>query len=997
MTASKYAAMIDRKQEVIGLDITSLPISHGRTSVIASAEPARIVLHWYSHRAIGATAAGWHQHTIEHRRYSPGRTIPEMNDALSLPWSQRVAMAATDQHLVVVYKRRRGSLTGLFLSRFDWDRDQEDLTQRGDPVPLPTQPHGISEIGFSLWAGFDEISNNVVVLTQSWRDPGPTLGLRLLRASIDHVLATPDDPAIWTVDDVASGGFDLDARLDAGQLTFVFRQQPYTMTVVDPRLRFDGDVHELRLDQAENLRINPALTVRTIDTTTLDVLQEHNGVPGGAHPQIQRLDPLFLTCDRVDSGIIRVAAEPGAGEDEPPAFARFAHLIGQKQLLRLAGEDWFSIDLMPIDFRVHPRHVLYHTARPRSVRRESGQFIMAAEDGRLSTALLHPLLPTHLVHFELNRDKGTEILDLIHHETEMSAVLQTRFELRPDVEEQSLRLIDRTFRVLDINHEPIPATREIASQGFENEQFRPFATARFRLPPGPDAAVSLPRDAYRLDNTLGGLLAVDPRTPGLDLYAYTDLGDAGVRVIHLDEPLTEPPTVPWNEKELPPDAVTGSGAPADQWVTLTHPEGEWLPAGLPGFLSPPMLSDGRWPAVDWTLGSQLEAIVDALFALYYEFDTVGQTAQLRIEESLTSRFEEETPTDEPLWQLIWSPFDAIPPNRFVAGLGGSLRVAKYLMTYNSVVDPDNPPVLSDGDGDGDGAGLAQFRDSIEVSNVAAYETDLRFLREPGGQGRIECRTRLDFTITQTVLAPFLASIAILDFIKISMYQRRMFTPAILMSERRARNRLTNRLDDTPFEMTRRPMLTENGDVIFETMAPAALSARPVGSTQVDLEEVDVSVQMRPFNWAIVSLVISALLTLGLFGLAAILIAFITGGISIIVSGIALPIAIGAAIALFLTTYFLAAPAIAGILTRIIESEFDSNRERVVDALNRVNLLGYAGEGIGEAIARMVLRHPDVDVPLDEEHPAMEGRNRFRMDFWQTIFVGDGFCRVLIRK
>lgn len=981
MTASKYAAMIDRKQEVIGLDITGLPGNHGRMPVVASAEPDRIVLHWYSHRPIGATDAGWHQHTIEHRAYSPGRTIPDMNDVLSLPWSQRVAMAATDQRLVLVYKRRLGSLTGLFLSRFDWDSDQETLSPNGGPVPLPTQPHGISEVGFSLWAGFDEVTNSVVVLTQCWREPGPTLGLRLLRASMDDVLATPDDPAIWTVDDVASGGFDLDARLDTGQLTFVFRQQPYTMTVVDPDLRFDGDLHELHLDQAESLRINPALTVRTIDTTTLSVLQEHDGVPGGAHPQIQQLDPLFLTCDRVDNGIIRVAPDPGAGEDEPLAFARFVQLHGQKQLLRLAGADWFSIDLMPVDFRVHPRHVLYHTARPRSVRRESGQIIMATEDGRLSTAQLQPLLPTHLVHFERDRDKGTEILDLIHHEPGMSAVLQTRFELRPDAEEQSLRLIDRTFRVLDINHEQIPAPREIASTGFENEQFRPFATARFGPTPGPSAAISIEGNAYRLDNTLGGLLAVDPRAPGLDLYAYTDLGDAGVRVIHLDAPPPAPPTVPWNEKELPPDAVTGPGAPADQWVTLTHPEGEWLPAGLPGFLSPPMTPENVEPAKDWTLGSQLEALVDAFMA----FDAIftGRTGydKLRIIEDLASLFDDSAPGDQPVWQLLWSPFGIIPQNPFFATAGGKLRAAKYQLDYTSNIDPP-PDLSSDGNGQ-----LEAARELIEVSNVGAYDTDMRFVRNASGQGQIEYRAKIEFTVTQSVLAPYLAAIAIMDSIDVTMYQRRFFTPAILMSDRRSRDSARNSLDEDPRETTIRPVDTDSGDPATETMAPAALSARPVGNSQVELAHVNVSLRMRPITWEMISLVVSALVTLGLSGLAMFITAAAIGVIPAVITGLVL----------FVVIYFLVPLAISFIIWSAISAGFDLNRDRVNDALNRVNLLGYAGEGIGEAIARMVLRHPDVDVPLDEEHPTMEGRNRFRTDFWQSIFVGDGFCRVLIRK
>lgn len=993
MTIDKYAAISDRKQEVVGLDICSLTGRHGRCPIVVASEPDRIVLHWHANNPATSFPLGWRQHEILHRPYSPGADIPDARQLLDLPWSQRVGLATTPRHVFLVYKRRLGGVTALWLSVFDWIDDQEILIAHGDPVPLATEVLGLQQVGYSLWAGFDETSQRLVVLTQAFRSAGP-LVLTMLRGSLEDVVREPGNPAVWLADDIAQRGYQLDATLRRGRLTFAYRHTMPDVRMSDARIRLDRQVHLIPFDDADDVDLNALISVRTIDVETLDILESDDRVPGGAHPQIQNLDPLYISCDRIDGGIAQVGPEPrqlladpsGDGVAPPPTFVRFERLFGHKQLLRKVDGNWFSIDFVPLDFTIHPRHVLPYLARPRSLRRESGQIVMSVAESRLSAGQQRALLPTHAVNFSVDQDKGTEILDFLHHDIGRAALLHTRLELF--VWEDGLERHSRTFRVVDINHERIREPSSDAVPMWENEQFRPFSTAEFIYPLTPGRPSPFRRDAYQLDNTLGGLLAVDPGQPSLQYYAYTDLGDAGVRVVSFGEPLADGPTAEWEEKgQLTPEVVSGPGNPSDVWVELAHLPGAWLAAELPGFRSPPMLPDESQPAFSWTLGSQVERILDTMFWFSAQETPTGTTDRFVVTPAFAELFDGFAPGDEAVWDLLWSPLAELPPNGFFAAYGGTLRIAKYRIAFRSDLSLPPDPAL------GPRPDLFEF---VEVVNVGAYDSDIRFLGSANGQGRVEYRTKLDFDLDQMALAPLLRAVIALDHVRVSMYLRRSFTPAILMSDRRSRDSLSNALDPNPTETTRRPAETPGGGDRPTSMAPAALSARPVGPVSLDFGDVEISLSTRPLSWAVVSALAAALMTLGLFGLETLVAAVASGGVAIIAAGVALPAVLLAWLAAFLTLYFLSAWAIENALKGIIRATFAQQRDRIIAGMERFNPLRYAGEGIGEAIARKVLQHPDVGLPVDSEEPASDGRNRFRSQFWQSIFVGENSCRVLVR-
>ena len=68
-------------------------------------------------------------------------------------------------------------------------------------------------------------------------------------------------------------------------------------------------------------------------------------------------------------------------------------------------------------------------------------------------------------------------------------------------------------------------------------------------------------------------------------------------------------------------------------------------------------------------------------------------------------------------------------------------------------------------------------------------------------------------------------------------------------------------------------------------------------------------------------------------------------------------------------------------------------EKTQEYFHKLRLMTYAGEGLAEAIAMAVLRK--AGLPTNES--GIIGRNRFKDQFWQKIFVTQDRCSVLIRK
>ena len=192
-----------------------------------------------------------------------------------------------------------------------------------------------------------------------------------------------------------------------------------------------------------------------------------------------------------------------------------------------------------------------------------------------------------------------------------------------------------------------------------------------------------------------------------------------------------------------------------------------------------------------------------------------------------------------------------------------------------------------------------------------------------------------------------------------------------------------------------------GDGVNETtdngpgFAPACITAKLLGPTELKIDPSRVDVSTRLFGIAKAALLIVALTALGLVAIAI----GLGGLVAAVVAAATLPGIIASALGAWLALvafFHMVFPHLARHAIQIaVNLALALKRDDIRQALERMHLLTYAGEGIAEGLARRVLEHPSVQEPLDVEGD--EGRNRHRSNFWQTVFVTRNLCRVLIRR
>jgi hypothetical protein len=154
-----------------------------------------------------------------------------------------------------------------------------------------------------------------------------------------------------------------------------------------------------------------------------------------------------------------------------------------------------------------------------------------------------------------------------------------------------------------------------------------------------------------------------------------------------------------------------------------------------------------------------------------------------------------------------------------------------------------------------------------------------------------------------------------------------------------------------------------------------------------------------------SYLVAIMIGLGLAGVAAVLIAAVLIALEVTVLGIVLVVTFVGLVAL-LVYLGLAAVLIDWIapflLTRQAESairaDLNERSSTLAQRMEARGMMRYAGEGLAEALALMVIKQAVGDGhPVAEFDPASEtGRARFRPQMFDTIFVSEGECKVRIR-
>ena len=1042
-----------RYQGVLGISLGRFAAPWGEVPLAATSEVDRVsLLYWND------SLARWDTSERPHEPLTADGDAPEAPAVWS--WSDRVGIACSSDTVFLVYKRRP---PGQAAARLRVDRFAADGTagrlRRLDTVDFlrPSQPD--PEIGRSLWCGVDSKTDELLILFQERFRPQGSLVAGPWRLFLARVrFAGVPFPPSWNVEQIGAGGFDLDACLHGRELLLVYRETAEATRIPLTRLLGQGTV--VRSDPAADAFYEP-LQLGRVDLDSPAVTIE--AISGGEHPQIQRADPLLITFDRHHETRARLDTPVLPLPPHRPRVVWDQSRLDKMVWLRHNGVDSRGV-LLTLD-----------AALPRSLADFGGAFHLfdAGDDGFLRHALPFAPCPVSLLSVGLGRADLT--LDVLHHRRRVG-LLRTR--VRGFVGNRQVTVSSTSFEVWDISHAQVGQPADlVADATCENAQFEP--TGGIALCRSPRALVP----AQVADNVMGGHVTADLSREPVGFFAYSDLGDGGLRVIFAPDipELPEPPPVD-NKKVLRPEQVTGPRLLCEQWVQLDA--ADWTASELPAYpvgIGPPRslgsavevpieflldgvaqprpdgsrfnplegltdadldevdkrfrldripprdftvtASDGREVVVTVTPGSPVRAIEFEVAGLvggaairlgwtFQRLDPAGlfgtmppegplvpgapgttseirfflgnpatvslaRTGQWRLSVFLLDASDtlEAAPgaavdieVGEAVRDLVWAPTEAVAESRF-----HRLEELQF-----SLFEHDIGYTFASGGG--------QSRVTVAVRPQRA--TDLRFRGGGAEQGTIEYRARLAANSGKVRLKSGLDLVFSVTRFALDFTYGRAFTPGMLMVDRRACAALTGEdIAEAPLDVVTRT----------DPATHAALGGKPIGNTWTSEPKIDVGLETNMLTASLAALT-GALATLGLFALAATVAALFqlaALAAALGVAGYVLTAVVAAALLVLLV--FALPRAAEGAIRDTITRQFEGGNVR--QALDRVGLLRYAGEGMAEAIARKALKAA-VDQGLAVAAPAEDadriGLDRFRGQAFQTVFVSDGVCRVLLR-
>jgi hypothetical protein len=600
----KFPSLADSKQQTFSLDMARFGAS-GERAAVAVAERER--LSFFFSRADGS----WGVHTRAHNRLDQAPRRP--SNTAGLGWTRRTAIAADDDHVAFVYKRRfpvsngSSSSRDLYVDPFDVDPTTGDLRGGAAPRRLPRQALGINSFGFSVWAGvFDD---RLLVVTQVFRTGTASApGLVLLETTWPVT-----DPAVletasaWTVTDLDAGGWDFDARREGATLALLHRRQAQAFTAdiggLDPAfaagvtVAFGDSVNAS--SPLSQMAVN-SLTLVQVDLTSTTVTAVQADLGSGENPQIHQVTPLIATVDRLVRGTLVVRT----------GQIRLRGFESERHLMMRTSRGWRTAPLLtqtvrwPSTLDAFAR--VHQGIAIDPVRVPSGIAL------RVAWTSLWTLRPTVLFKHETT-DKGM-LLTFGHQDPELGALRATTFRVFEDDSGNTLRANAESFAVLDVGHRHVSGPGAGDPNRVEHEQLRPHAiVSRAFHADVPDHALEIIRTEEG-GNTMAGDLVAMAESPASG-YAYTEMGDGGVRVVLETGLGLPPPTATIDEKDFRPEWVAEPIRPGRAWVRLIEPD--FVATGLPGYFAPVTLSLARSLAC-----LQQQALDGLAFAI--DFDRVRE-------------------------------------------------------------------------------------------------------------------------------------------------------------------------------------------------------------------------------------------------------------------------------------------------------------------------------------------------------------------------------------
>ena len=799
-------------------------------------------------------------------------------------------------------------------------------------------------------------------------------------------------PENWDVLEIDDGGWDLDAILNNDLVHSVYRRDPYWVSLRDPDKVNPQITSEQDLPIPSSLADDepyPSLYLRAISVPDNAIVPDdsYDDVPGGAHPRIQSLDPLLLTADRVAHGKLRmnpphtetVNTMMGPIEREFPLLAS-PHIETLTKIVILRRlHDWAKGELPRTPFELIPRSLVHGSGW---ASREWMTEIIDSTANFASINDFHPVWVVRAEEVEAPPETGLKSaleVDLLHHDVPYESLAVTRFLIGTGASELST---SRTGEVvLDINHGQIRSNLTPSATA-ENRQFRPFIQSGFTL-----------------DNTVGGCVIRDRTTRSLSFYGYTDLGDAGSRIVY-DEDLPDPDPLPiGDQKGMDPASVEGTGCSADEWVEWDI--SDWQETKLPsypvqlnlaGMIAAGLIEliiallGGEDVDIDVTklttgsIGSGLQPVLDSLVELYHYFIEQGANPIVLGADEITQLEEVigDFYPDLDLEELLWTPYDQMNFN-------DPDSAVEFTLCHTSlVIDKYRIEHFLDDSLD---------RDRVEIHTLPEHHTSYRGHHVTEGQGELGFRFDLEFSTDDILVSGPGTDVLTIDKVTVKISYSRRFTPGVLMSEIRSEDPLLAGAGSSASDSS-----YEEPQELVEGLS-SVLATKPHSNTEVTVESVDLDTSISFINLAYITTI--ALLLTGL-GLAIALVIMVLWTGSQAAANIPPPwgpIIVLAIIATIVTLILFVVPGLVRAeIKRRIRKELE--KESFRQSLDNTGLMTYAGEGLAETLARRVIEkvNDSADpLPFGLDASGEKGRNRFIDQFWQTVHVTGEKCRVLIRR
>ena len=383
------------------------------------------------------------------------------------------------------------------------------------------------------------------------------------------------------------------------------------------------------------------------------------------------------------------------------------------------------------------------------------------------------------------------------------------------------------------------------------------------------------------------------------------------------------------------------------------------------------------------------------------------TVRLRVQaaDGRTSEVNSVLVVEPSLWQLVWQPHREVGRDQVRLG-STTLELMRHRIAYR-VAD--------------DGA-----RESVRVEYLPETRSSFRF--EDGvaaQQGRATLRLPISVSSEEGSFTGLLGSVVALKRAEVRLSLERPFTLGVITSDRRSFDVLQNEFyaeldstDDVPVNADDADVETvrqRTGSFVpgrVVDMLPNALSAKPVGDGTVRRPsdgDVQIEVALTPLAWNITFLV-GFVIALNLVALISgpLLLALMPFGLAIGSFAVLVGLAVSAGLGwLFVSLAQAAASALANWIARDALSSPETLAS-IADALEEAGVMNYAGEGLAEAIAIQAIQKAREDGhsidPPTHEQPSSDsattrppsGRERFRPQLFETVVIGAGVCRVLMR-